>query len=133
MSRQGKTADNIMKKLWLATMLAFFALAFSGCDHESQQQSKQYSVNISGYENNIAILEYNDIGDIIYNHYEKFATGQTKNFTSQPNTSKVKIHVQVTSVSGNINGYVQQVFYLTPGQTTKIVINNTTLIGPNEP
>jgi hypothetical protein len=131
-----QTAWNAMRKVKIMLVLLAVISFFTSCEKQPENVSKQYSITWNrqpGYENTVVILECNDVGDVIYNHSTSFRQGMTKTFSSQPTSTKVKIHVTINSVAGNTVGYVQQVFYLSPNQTTSIVINENTLIGNNQP
>ena len=125
-----------MRKIKFILLLLAGICFFTCCERQPENVSKHYSVTWDrhpGYENTVVIFECNDVGEIIQNHSTSFKQGMTKTFTSPPTATKVKIHVTIKSVAGNTVGYVQQVFYLSSEQTTKIIIDENTLIGNNQP
>lgn len=118
-----------------AVIAASMIFLLSSCIKEENGLNRNYAVTYNsdyGYSTTIRVFECNEIGDKINDVSAKYSKGETKSFTAQQNTVKLKVYVKSESVFGNITGYVQRVYYLSSSPTS-IVIDDNTVIGNSEP
>ena len=131
-----------MKKLLILAAIA--ALALCSCQEIIQPKPTTYTVKmmLSGVSSSssakidLTAFEYNEAGEkIATNSMDEVVTGDTKTFTANSRSVKVKLYVKMYSNSSSTtkSRWVQQVFYLEPESNIDVVLKDDTIIGPNEP
>ncbi len=130
------------KALFTFLMLALMPLLSSCPKGYKPEKSTTYSVNynvthVSGVKLNLTFFEYNDIEEKVGNNsMNDVATGSSMTFTANGRATKVKVYVKYyldSDPSKTSYRWVQQVFYLNQGSNINIDINDSTIIGNNEP
>ena len=129
--------QSIMRRLFFIMLAVATIPFFSSCSKEDDEPPT-YSVrcdDTSGYNETLFIFECNSQGEKVYDHKKDHVSkGFTYTFTaSSKDIKKIKIYITVESTFNSWNKWVQRVYYLEKGKTTEIVINSSTLLGPNEP
>ena len=85
----------------------------------------------------ITAFEYNEEGEKVANNAMSSAlNGQSKTFTANSRSVKVKIHVKMYAESSSVTPryrWVQQVFYLEEGKNIDILLEDDTTVGTSEP
>ena len=85
----------------------------------------------------ITAFEYNEEGEKVANNSISPALyGQSKTFTANSRSVKVKIHVKIYAENSSVTPryrWVQQVFYLEEGRNIDILLEDTTTVGNSEP
>lgn len=124
-----------MKKfLSMMLLLAAMFLTFSSCSKDDEESTYTLVFNAyDGISTTVRIFECNENGEKIGNNSFRCKTGDQQTFTASSNTSKVKVYISRESVMGDVNKWVQQVFLLKKGDNTTITIDDSTVVGPNEP
>lgn len=118
-----------------AVIAASMIFLLSSCTNEENGLNRNYTVTYNsdyGYSTTIRVFECNEIGDKVNDVSANYSKGETKSFTAQQNTVKLKVYVKSESMFGNITGYVQRAYYLSSSPTS-IVIDDNTVIGNSEP
>lgn len=122
-----------MKKI-IFLMALMPILALTSCSKDDEESTYTLVFNAyDGISTTVRIFECNDNGEKIGNNSFKCKTGDQQTFTASSNTSKVKVYISRESVMGDVNKWVQQVFLLKKGGNTTITIDDSTVVGSNEP
>lgn len=128
----------------IVILAAFAALTLCSCQEIIQPKPTTYTVKmmLSGVSSSSAAkidltaFEYNEAGEKIANNsMDEVVTGDTKTFTANSRSVKVKLYVKMYSNSSSTtkSRWVQQVFYLEPESNIDVVLKDDTMIGPDEP
>ena len=120
-----------MKRNIRFALLAFVLLAgvcFSSCSKEDEPATYTLKWKTSTlYIDDLTFFEYDSDGDVIAN--QRIGTPYEKKFTANKKAKKVKVYFE-------LNGsprWVKQVYLLSPGENTDIVIEDNTMIARQEP
>lgn len=123
-------------------IIAIIGIIFSGCKKDDEPKKElpttytfKYNVNsISGITTDIVLFEYNDASERIgQNSINNIKKGNTKTFTANNKSIKVKVHVSASSSSSSKKWWVQTVYYLNKGENNSIEVGDDTMVGTYEP
>lgn len=130
-----------MKKYCLIILSALLVL-LCGCSSTKDEPLKceyKFTYNVtdrSGVQTSGVIYEYNEQGEkIAYKSLSSLRDGYVDYFTAEKNAVKVKVYLTLknTSLGLEQSWWVGIVYYLTPGETKEIVIDDSTRMNKNEP
>lgn len=122
-----------MKKNIRFALLAFVILAgvcFSSCskDDEPATYTLKWQTSTS-FIDDLTFFEYTGDGDVIANHRIGKPSSSAKMFTANSNAKKVKVYFEIDGSPR----WVKQVYLLSPGENTDIVVDDHTIIARQEP
>ena len=87
-----------------------------------------------GVEIEVTVFEYNDKDEAIHqSHMKNVRLGSTRKFTAKPNAQKLKVYLETSSESQSDFFWIQQVYYLEPGNNILIDITDDIRVGKVEP
>ena len=111
-----------IKKL-LVMLLVSSLFLLMGCKKDSAKPNNEYTITYNGHYNyaTISVFEYDDSGNPVYHHKDKFYKGSAKSFTAQSSSKKVKLYVDLPFDIG----WVQTVY----STSSNIVIDDNTVLG----
>lgn len=133
----------------IITLVAFIAAAFCLASCEKTPTPKPettYTVktaissatSTSEVKIDLTAYEYNEAGEKMgYNTLYKTTAGESKTFTANERSVKVKVQMKMysetTTAVAPVYRWIQQVFYLEEGRNVVIEIGDTSRIGASEP
>ena len=134
-----------MKRV-IAILSAIAVLTFLSSCQEKIEEPKPttYTVKMllsnvsstSALKVDLTAFEYNEEGEkIASNSMDEVCTGDSKTFTANKRTVKVKLYLKMYSnlSTSTKSRWIQQVFYLEPESNIDVVLKDDTMIGPDEP
>ena len=137
-----------MKKIFRFLLLCVtFLFVFTSCsnvdDYEYEDNpilSSTYTVLYSsvnppdGVKIDVTVFEYNDKDEAIHqSHMDNVRMGSTKKFTAKEKSQKLKVYIVTSSESQSDFFWIQQVYYLEPGNNILIDITDNIWVGKVEP
>ena len=136
-----------MKKLIYVALAVIASLSLFSCEKivpEPEPEPTTYTVKMqlsvatstASAKVDITVFEYNEAGEkIASNSMNEVTVGDSRTFTANSRSVKVKLHVRMysTATSYSKSYWVQQVYYLEPEGNIDVIFKDDTKLGSNEP
>lgn len=135
------------KVLGLMLLCVALLFVFTSCSNVEEYEDKDNSILSSTYtvlyssvsppdgvEIDITVFEYNDKDEAIHqNNLNNVRWGSGNKFTARKNSQKLKVYISTSSESQSDFFWIQQVYYLEPGNNILIDITDDIRVGKVEP
>lgn len=136
-----------MKRILIILAVIAAALSLVSCEKTpAPKPETTYTVKMaissvtptSDVKIDLTAFEYNEAGEKVANNTLYATTaGETKTFTANERSVKVKVQIKMysddTTTVPPVYRWIQQVFYLEEGKNVVVEIGDTTRIGTSEP
>lgn len=125
-----------MKKVLLTIYISVLMCCLCGC--EKEVLPAVYTISCTeelGYTQTYMVFECNEYGDKIFDRrISPVKKGVNYKYTAtSTDVIKLKIYISYESMFSSGHKWVQRVYYLDNNKENKIIINESTILGPNEP
>lgn len=121
-----------LSQLMAILMITILCVGFVSCgddDDEPTTYTLKWDTFVTGVSD-VTLFEYTESGDRINNHrIDNLTKGGTYSNTASDKAAKVKVYFEL---SGSVR-WVQQVYYLKPGNNITIEVTDNTIVGRSEP